>query len=48
MEHLMLDIPNMFVSRASITATNVHHLALGPDNWSEQDSNKAQGWVTLG
>ena len=24
----MLDIPNMFVSWASITATNVHHLAL--------------------
>ena len=37
-EHVTLDIPNMFVSRASITVTNVHHLALGPEYWSEQDS----------
>ena len=32
----MLDIPNMFVSRASITAANVHHLVLGPEYWLEQ------------
>ena len=30
-EHVVLDIPNMFGSRASITAANVHHLALGPE-----------------
>ena len=38
MEHVMLDIPSMFVSRTFITAANVHHSALGPEYWSEQDS----------
>ena len=37
---MLWDIPNMFVSWASITAANVHHLALGPEYQSEQDSNK--------
>ena len=47
MEHVMLDIPSMFVSRASITAANVHHLTLGPEYWSEQKCKQAQGSVTL-